>query len=399
MALSQLAIINAKPKDKPYLLLDGEGLHLQIYTSGSRLWRLRYRFGGKANMMSLGAFPAVSLKEAREKRGEIKKQIAAGINPSLRKKLDKISASSANSFGAIADEYIANLKANDAAEMTVSKNRWLLEDLAAPIRNRPVSEILPAEILDLLKKIEASGRRDTAHRLRSVIGSVFRLAVATLRATNDPTYALRGALLKVRVKHRAAITDERELGRFLISLDEYVGWPVLRSAFQFLILTMSRPGDVRGMKRTEVDFDKRLWRIPAERMKMRRPHDVPLSRQALAVLNVVWPLNEGHALVFPSLRSHKKRLSENAFNSVLRNMGYSKEEATAHGFRSTASTILNERGFSGDVIEAALAHQDEDEMRRIYNRALYLPERKKLMQDWADLMDSFKKQKVVRRAA
>ena len=399
MALSQLAITNAKPTDKPYMLLDGEGLHLQIYTSGSKLWRLRFRFRGKANMMSLGAFPAVSLKEAREKRGEIKKQIAAGIDPSLRKKLDKISAASANSFGAIADEYIANLKANDAADMTISKNRWLLEDLAASIRNRPVSEILPAELLDILKKVEASGRRDTAHRLRSVMGSVFRLAVATLRATNDPTYALRGALLKVRVKHRAAITDERELGRFLICLDEYDGWPILQSAFQFLLLTMSRPGDVRGMKRTEVDFDKRLWRIPAERMKMRRSHDVPLSRQALSVLNVVWPLNEGHALVFPSLRSHKKPLSENAFNSVLRNMGYSKDQATAHGFRSTASTILNERGFSGDVIEAALAHQDEDEMRRIYNRALYLPERKKLMQDWADLMDSFKKQKVVRRAA
>jgi integrase len=399
MALSQLAITNAKPTDKPYMLLDGEGLHLQIYTSGSKLWRLRFRFRGKANMMSLGAFPAVSLKEAREKRGEIKKQIAAGIDPSLRKKLDKISAASANSFGAIADEYIANLKANDAADMTISKNRWLLEDLAASIRNRPVSEVLPAELLDILKKVEASGRRDTAHRLRSVMGSVFRLAVATLRATNDPTYALRGALLKVRVKHRAAITDERELGRFLICLDEYDGWPILQSAFQFLVLTMSRPGDVRGMKRTEVDFDKRLWRIPAERMKMRRAHDVPLSRQALAVLNVVWPLNEGHALVFPSLRSHKKPLSENAFNSVLRNMGYSKDQATAHGFRSTASTILNERGFSGDVIEAALAHQDDDEMRRIYNRALYLPERKKLMQDWADLMDSFKKQKVVRRAA
>ena len=399
MALTQLAITNAKPKDKPYLLLDGEGLHLQIYTSGSKLWRLRYRFGGKANMMSLGAFPAVSLKDAREKRGEIKKQIAAGINPSLRRKLDKISASSGNSFGAIADEYIANLKANDAADITVSKNRWLLEDLAASIRNRPVSEVLPVELLDILKKVEASGRRDTAHRLRSVMGAVFRLAVATLRATNDPTYALRGALLKVKVKHRAAITDERELGRFLINLDEYEGWPVVQSAFQFLILTMSRPGDVRGMKRTEVDFDKRLWRIPAERMKMRRPHDVPLSRQALTVLNAVWPLNEENELVFPSLRSHKKPLSENAFNSVVRNMGYGKDQATAHGFRSTASTILNERGFNGDVIEAALAHQDEDEVRRIYNRALYLPERKKLMQDWADLLDSFRKQKVIHRAA
>lgn len=399
MSLSRLAIINAKPKDKPYLLLDGEGLHLQINTSGSKLWRLRFRFGGKANMMSLGAFPTVSLREAREKRGDIKKQISAGINPSLRKKLDRISAASPNTFGAIADEYIVNLKANDAAEITISKNRWLLEDLAAPIRNRPISEIVPAELLDILKKVEASGRRDTAHRLRSVMGAVFRLAVATLRATNDPTYALRGALLKKKVKHRAAITDERELGRFLISLDEYDGWPVIQSAFQFLILTMSRPGDVRGMKRTEVDFDKRLWRIPAERMKMRRPHDVPLSRQALAILNVVWSLNEQHELVFPSLRSHKKPLSENAFTSVIRNMGYTKDQATAHGFRSTASTILNERGFNADVIEAALAHQDEDEMRRIYNRALYLPERKKLMQYWADLLDSFKKQKLVRRAA
>ncbi len=399
MGLSQLAIVKAKPKGKPYLLSDGGGLHLQIHTSGSKLWRLRFRFGGKANMMSLGAFAAVSLKDAREKRDQIKKQIAAGINPSLRRKLDRIGGTSPNTFGAIADEYIANLKANDAAEITISKNRWFLEELAAPIRKRPVNEIVPAELLDILKKIEASGRRDTAHRLRSVMGSVFRFAVATLRATNDPTYALRGALLKVKVKHRAAITDERDLGRFLVALDEYDGWPILRSAFQFLILTMSRPGDVRGMKRDEVDFEKKLWRIPTERMKMRRPHDVPLSRQALIVLKVVWPLNEENELVFPSLRSHKKPLSENAFNSVLRNMGYSKEQVTAHGFRSTASTILNERSFNDDVIEAALAHQDENEMRRIYNRALYLPERKKLMQEWADLLDGFKKQQSISRAA
>jgi integrase len=399
MALSQLAIINAKPKNKPYLLLDGEGLHLQICATGSRLWRLRFRFRGKAKMLSIGAFPTVSLKEAREKRDQIKKQIAAGIDPSLRRKLDRISSATAESFGAVADEYLANLKANSAADITIKKNRWMLEELAAPIRNRPVAEILPAELLDILKKIEASGRRDTAHRLRSVMGSVFRLAVATLRATNDPTYALRGALMKVKVKHRAAITDERELGRFLIALDEYDGWPIVRSAFHFLILTMARPSDVRHMKRAEVDFEKRLWRIPKERMKMRRPHDVPLSRQALAVLKAVWPLNEEHELVFPSLRSHKKPLSENAFNSVLRNMGYDKDEATAHGFRSTASTILNERRYDDDVIEAALAHQDENEIRRIYNRALYLPERRKLLQDWADLMDSFKKLKAARRAA
>lgn len=396
MALSQLAIAKAKPKQKPYLLSDGDSLHLQIHPSGSKLWRVRFRFGGKANMMSLGPFPAVSLRDAREKRNELKKQIVAGINPSLRKKLDRINASSSNTFGAIADEYVANLEANGAAPITVSKNRWFLEQLAAAIRNRPVNEILPAELLDILKKIEASGRRDTAHRLRTVMGSVFRLAVATLRASNDPTYALRGALLKVKVKHRAAITEERELGPLLVSLDEYDGWPILRSAFQFLILTMARPGDVRHMRRAEVDFEKRMWRIPAERMKMRRPHDVPLSRQALRVLKEVWPLNERHELVFPSLRSHKKPLSENAFNSVLRNMGYAKEHVTAHGFRATASTILNERGYSPDVIEASLAHQDENEMRRIYNRALYLPERKKLMQEWADLLDNLRQQHLAR---
>jgi integrase len=401
MALSQFSITNAKPKEQPYMLSDGDGLHLYIYKTGSKLWRIRYRFNGKANMLSLGSFPAVSLLAARKKRDAIKEQLASNIDPSLRKKLDRITAvtSARNTFGAIADEYLANQQKNGAAAQTLSKNKWMLEDLAAPLRNRPVADIKSAEILDLLKKIEASGRRDTAHRLRSVIGAIFRYAIATLRAETDPTYALRGALLKVKVKHRAAITDEKELGAFLIGLDQYEGWPILQSAMKFLVLTMTRPGDVRGMKRTEVDFEKRLWRIPADRMKMRQPHDVPLSRQALAILEEVWPLNEEHELVFPSLRSHKKPLSENAFNSVLRNMGYPQEKVTAHGFRATASTILNSRGFEPDVIEAALAHQDQNEIRRIYNRARYMPERVKLLQSWADLLDTFKKQKPARRAA
>lgn len=401
MSLSQFAIDRAKPKDKPYLLSDGDGLHLRIHPKGGRQWRLRFRFGGKPNMMSLGPYPAVSLLQARRKRDRAKEQLAAGVNPSLSRKLEKLanSAAAQNTFGAVADEYLANLKRNDAAEQTLNKNRWMLQDLAGPIRNRPIAEIKPVEVLDILKKIETSGRRDTAHRLRSVIGAVFRYAIATLRAENDPTYALRGALLKVKVKHRAAITDEKELGAFLIALDQYEGWPIVQSAFKFLVLTMTRPGDVRGMKRTEVNFDKCLWSIPAERMKMREPHDVPLSRQALAVLKTVWPLNEEHELVFPSLRSHKKPLSENAFNSVLRNMGYPQDKATAHGFRATASTILNSRRFDRDVIEAALAHQDQNEIRRIYNRSLYMPERTKLMQDWADLLDTFKGKKPARRAA
>jgi integrase len=401
MSLSQFTINNAKPKDKPYLLSDGDGLHLRIHPRGGRQWRLRFRFGGKPNMMSLGPYPAISLLQARRKRDKVKEQIAAGINPSLSRKLERLAATAAaqNTFGAVADEHLANLEKNGAAEQTLTKNRWILQDLAAPIRNRPVSEIKSIEVLDLLKKIEASGRRDTAHRLRSMIGAVFRYAIATLRAETDPTYALRGALLKVKVKHRAAITDEKELGAFLVGLDQYEGWPIVQSAFKFLILTMTRPGDVRGMKRAEVDFEKRLWSIPGERMKMREPHDVPLSRQAVEILKAVWPLNEEHELVFPSLRSHKKPLSENAFNSVLRNMGYPQDKATAHGFRATASTILNSLRFDRDVIEAALAHQDQNEIRRIYNRSLYMPERTKLMQDWADLLDNFKAKNSGRRAA
>ena len=340
--------------------------------------------------MGLGAYPIVSIKEAREKRDDIKRQLSAGIDPSLRKKLDKISTSSPNTFGSIADEYLANLKIGAAAEATLSKNTWMLTDLAAPLRNRPIDQITPAEVLDILRKVEKSGRRDSARRLRGTIGSVFRLAIATLRATTDPTYALRGALPKFKVKHRASITDEADLGRFLVALEEYEGWPVLNSALHFLVLTMTRPGDVRHMQRSEVNFEKRLWKIPGERMKMRLPHDVPLSRQAINILREVWPLNENCDLVFPSLRSHKKPLSENAFNSVLRNLGYSKDQATAHGFRSSASTILNERGCNPDVIEAALAHQEPNEVRRAYNRATYLPDRIKLMQQWADLLDSFK---------
>jgi integrase len=390
MPLSALAINRTAPKAKPYKLSDGQGLHLLVQPSGRKLWRMRYRFGNRENMLSLGAFPIVPIAEARVRRDEVRKLISAGIDPALRRRLDKLSTARKDTFGAVAAEYLANLEANKSALITVSKNRWLLEVLAASIANRPIANIQPAELLDILQKIEKSGRRDTAHRLRAVMGSVFRLAVATLRAPNDPTFALRGALQRVNVRHRAAITDEAKLGVCAALIDDYDGWPALRCAFQFMILTMGRPGDVRGMKRCEVDFDKRTWRIPAERMKMRRPHDVPLSKQAVKVLAEVWPLNENCELVFPSLRATKKPLSENAFNSALRRMGYQKEEVTAHGFRSSASTILNERGANPDIIESALAHQDSNEIRGIYNRARYWPQRVQLMQQWADLLDALK---------
>jgi len=367
-------------------------LHLLVTPGGSKLWRFRYRFGGKQLMISFGAFPEVSLATAREKRDAARKLIANGKDPSQQKKLDRVVAATAanNTFGAIAEEHLTTLKENGAAEATLNKVRWLLLDLASPLAQRPIAEITPAEILVILKRLEKSGRRETARRLRSVIGKIFRLAVATLRANADPTYALQGALLAPLVHHRPAITDEKQLGALMASIDEYDGWRTLKFALHFLALTMARPGEVRYLRRNEIIWPKATWRIPAERMKMRRPHDIPLSRQALVVLREIWGASEGDALVFPSIRSTRKPLSENALNSALRRMGYTKDEMCAHGFRSSASTILNEHGYDRDVIEVALAHQEEDATRAAYNRAKYWPQRVTLLQDWADLLDEFR---------
>ena len=392
MPLTALNVEHAKPKAKAYALADGSGLHLLVKTSGRRLWRFRYRFAGKANTLSFGAFPEVSLASARAKRDQVRTLLADGKDPSQNRKLERLAAAAAanNTFGAIAEEYLLGREQTGAASTTMIKNRWMLHTLAAALSKRSIAEITPAEVLLVLKKVEQSGRRETARKLRGMIGTIFRYAVATLRASNDPTYALKGALMAPKVSHRAAITDEGQLGALMANVEQYDGWPTLRAAIQFLALTMTRPGEVRLMRRNEIVWPKSIWVIPAERMKMRRPHDVPLSRQALAVLRDVWGLSNGNGLVFSSIRSVTRPLSENAMNSALRRMGYAKDEMCAHGFRSSASTILNERGFNPDVIEAALAHQDEDEVRRAYNRARYSKERAKLMQDWADLLDEFR---------
>lgn len=394
-------IQKARPQDKPYKLSDGAGLHLLVETNGKKLWRFRYQFDGKEKMISFGSFPTVSLVDARSRRDEARKLLEAGTDPSRKKQLDRIAAatSARNTFGAIAEEHLQNLQERGAAETTMIKNRWYLQKLAAPLANLPITEVTPAEILHLLKRIEKSGRRETARKVRSAIGSVFRLAITTLRATNDPTFPLRGALLKPIVQHRAAITDEAKLGALLVAIDEYDGWPTVRAALQLIVLTMTRPIELRLMRRTEIAWPKAVWRIPAERMKMRRPHDVPLSQQAIAIIRDIWPLSEHQELVLPSIRSPLKPLSENAMNSALRRMGYTNDEVCSHGFRASASTILNERGYDRDVIEAALAHQGEDEVRAAYNRTKYLPQRVKLMQDWADLLDQFRQLSAAKNVA
>ncbi|QRG08724.1 tyrosine-type recombinase/integrase [Xanthobacter dioxanivorans] len=396
MPLTDLALRNAKPKDKPYKLFDGGGLHLLVNPNGSRIWRLAYRFAGKPKQLSFGPYPTVSLAEARQKREEAKKQLLGGEDPSAVRKLEKVAASvsSANTFAAVAEEFIERLRGRGIAEITLAKKRWLLADLAGPsLGHRPISEISAFEVLSVLQQIERSGRRETARRLRSSIGAVFRFAIATLRAENDPTFALRDALERPQVRHISALTDPKALGGLLRAVDEYTGWPTVRSALLFTALTFARPGEVRGARWSEIDFEKAVWSIPAERMKMRRAHMVPLSRQAVAVLNEIRPLTGSSELVFPSIRSNKKLLSENAMNSALRRMGFTQDEMTSHGFRAAASSILNEKGHSPDVIEAALGHLDSNEVRRAYNRATYWPERVVLLQVWADLLDEFRAMK------
>lgn len=400
MPLTNFEIRNIKPANKPFKISDGGGLFILVQPHGAMLWRLKYRFLGKERTLSFGAYPIVSLADARGKRDAAKKLLHSGKDPSTEKRLERIATETASrsTFGLIASEYIENLEVGGKADATVDKNRWLLENLAKPLASRPIAEINAAEILDLLKRVEKSGRRETARRLRSVIGGVFRLAIATLRATNDPTYALRGALQKPIVKSRAAITDEKKLGGLLLAIDGFDGWPTIRAALKFCALTFARPGEVRGAKRSEINFDKAVWRISAERTKMRRPHDVPLSRQALEVLRDIWPASEFGDLVFPSLISYKTVLSVNALNSALRRMGFTQDEVSAHGFRSSASTILNENGFNPDVIEAALGHQSENAVRRAYNRATYWQERIVLMQKWADMLDEFRNLCTIRLA-
>ncbi|WP_120631520.1 tyrosine-type recombinase/integrase [Ruegeria sp. EL01] len=347
---------------------------------------------GKERLLSHGQYPEVSLAEARKLRDAAKKTLSAGGDPSVQKRLERIEAETQarNTFLLVAEEYLQMAYDRELADATMRKKVWHVYTLAAELHHRPIREITAAEVLHVLKRIEHSGRRETAKKLRGTISAIFRHAVVTLRADNDPTQVIKGSLLPVKVTNRAAITDEMQFGQFLRDLDDYSGAGVIKDAILFQILTMTRPGEVRGARQQEFDLEERKWTIPAERMKMRRDHIVPLSDQALAIVQRDWIDVKGVYLIFPSLNSNRKQLSENAFNSALRRMGYSKDEVTAHGFRSTASTILNNRGYDPDVIEAALAHQDKNAIRRTYNRATYWDQRLELMQAWGKICDGAK---------
>ncbi|MDA8586640.1 tyrosine-type recombinase/integrase [Rhodobacteraceae bacterium] len=392
MPLTDVKIRKAKPGPKPYKMSDGGGLFLLVNPRGGKLWRQKYRFLGKEQLLSHGQYPAVTLAQARKKRDEAHAMLAEDRDPGVQKKLDKIAAETLarTTFKLIAEEHLDNMKDRDLAPTTVTKNAWLLMKLAEPLHKRPISEISPAEVLHLLQSVERSGRRESARRLRSVMSGVFRHAIVTLRAEADPTEPLKGAIRAPKVVNRPAITDEGELGALLRDLEEFPGYFITKAALKFQILTMVRPGEVRGATIHEIDRAERTWAISLDRMKMRRPHVVPLSDQAFEIVDALWPEVEGVELLFPSIMSNRRQLSNNTLNSALRRMGYQKHEVTAHGFRATASTILNTRGFDPEVIEAALAHQDKNEIRRAYNRATYFDQRVELMQKWADLVDEFR---------
>ncbi len=393
MPLTDTLIRTLKPTGTPKKYSDGGGLHLLIPPQGSKLWRLAYRFHGKQRTLAMGTYPAVSLADARRKREDAKKLLAAGVDPSQQAKLDKISkrVSSASTFNAVADEFLRKVEREGKAAATMTKKRWLI-DLARPaLGPRPISEITAAEILVPLRQVEEQGNYETARRMRATIGQVFRHAVATARAEYDPTTNLRGALVAPTVTHRAAITNRVALGGLLRAISGYEGSPETSAALLLMAYLYPRPGELRLSEWPEFDLDQATWTIPAVRTKTRKEHKKPLSAQAVAILRAQhFRTGEGR-LVFPSIKSWLRPISENTLNGALRRLGFSQDEVTSHGFRATASTLLNESGkWSPDIIEAELGHVGADEVRRAYHRATYWEDRVRMAGWWADEIDAMR---------
>ncbi|MFZ2081329.1 MAG: integrase arm-type DNA-binding domain-containing protein [Xanthobacteraceae bacterium] len=390
--LNDTRVRTAKACERPIKLSDSGGLYLLIQPHGSKLWRLAYRFGGKQKTLAIGVYPTITLRHAREKRDEAKGLLAANIDPSTQRRLDKLNASTGNTFRAVAEEVLMKLEREGRAEATLAKQHWLFRFAYPAIGDRPIAEITAPEVLSVLRKVEARGRYETARRLRSTCGMVFRYAIATGRAQRDPSVDLRGALTAPKVAHRSAIVDPASVGALLRAIEDYDGLPLTKAALKLAPLVFVRPGELRKAEWAEFDIDHAEWRIPPAKMKMRRLHRVPLSKQALEIIHDLRSLSGDGRWVFPSVRSTSRPMSENTLNAALRRLGYSKEQMTAHGFKGMASTRLNEMGrWSPDAIERQLAHQESNDVRRAYMHAAeYWPERVKMMQTWADYLDELK---------
>ena len=392
--LSDIAVRAAKAAAKPNRLADEKGLYLEVAPTGGKWWRLKYRFAGKEKRLSLGVYPTVTLKDAREKRDAARKLLASHIDPSVERRIQKASRieRAANSFETVAREWFAKRSPNMADSHRSRVLRALERDVFPWLATRPVAEVTAPELLLILRRIEGRGAAETAQRLRQICGQVFRYAIATGRAECDPAADLKGAIIVPRGGRFPAITEPKALGALLHTLWGYQGTFVVRSALRLAPYTFVRPGELRKAEWRELDLDGALWKIPGPRMKGRVEHLVPLSRQAVEVLRELQPLTGSGRLVFPSVRSAERPMSDNTVLAALRRLGVDKSEMVGHGFRAAASTLLNEQGWNRDAIERQLAHNERDPVRAAYHRADYLAERRRMMQAWADYLDGLREQ-------
>jgi integrase len=389
--LTDTKIRTTKPAKKPQKFFDGGGLFLLVTPTGGKLWRFKYRFGGSEKLLSMGTYPGTSLAEARQRRDQASALLAKGIDPSEIKKAQKaVGKQETETFEIIAREWHAKFSSSWAVSHAKATLRRLELFIFPWLGNRPIKTITAPELLAALRRIEAKGALETAHRVKQVCGQVFRYAVATGRAERDPSGDLRGAFPPASGKHMATITDPKEIAGLLRSIDSYRGSIVTRCALQLAPLVFVRPGELRQAEWSEFNLETAEWRIPAEKMKAGSAHIVPLSRQAQDILREIHPLTGHGRSVFPSPRTDSRPMSSNAILSALRRMGYAKEEMSGHGFRSMASTLLNEQGWNRDAIERQLAHAERNSVRAAYNYAEFMPERKKMMQAWADYLEGIK---------
>jgi integrase len=398
MALSDTQIKKAKPESKPYKMFDGGGLYVEVAPSGGKLWRLKYRFERKEKRLSFGKYPEVSLKMARDRAFEARQRLAEGIDPGVVRKAIKAVASGEDTFEFIARECLAHKAGKRTPEYAARVLIRLEQNVFPWLGARPIKEIRAPELLSVIRRIEARGAVETAHRILQSCGQVFRFAIASGKAESDLSSDLRGALTSRKAVHLASIKDPRKVGQLLRDIDGYSGYYVVKSALRLAPLVFVRPGELRAAQWSEIDLDKGEWRIPAERMKMKMQHIVPLSRQAVDILRELEPYTnkplvgkpDAPRYVFPAPQSRTRNMSENGVLSALRRMGYSKEEMTGHGFRSMASTLLHELGWGHQVIERQLAHTEPNAVSAAYNFAEHLPERRRMMQAWADYLDGLK---------
>jgi len=400
--LTDTAIRQAKPGTHPkngdtggkaYALSDSGGLFLDVLPTGGKVWRMKYWMDGKRTKVTFGPYPALSLKDARERRDDARKMLANGIDPGAAKQAQKAARAeaAANSLEAIAREWFAKREAEWVPSYSVKVKAWLEGDVYPWIGAKPIKEVTAPMVLDCLRRVEERGAVESAHRIQQQLGQVFRYAIATGRAENNPVPNLRGALSKPKETNLAAITDPQQVGALLRAIDDYVGTFTVRCALRLAPLVFVRPGELRQAEWAEIDLEAAEWNIPAAKMKMREPHLVPLSNQAIAVLRELQPLTGSGRYLFPSPRSPKRPMSNNAILSALRRMGFAKDEMSGHGFRAMARTILDEvLHVRPDFIEHQLAHAVRDANGRAYNRTSHLAERRKMMQQWADYLDAIK---------